>query len=224
MMTTHCPNTPHRLPRHPVATASRRLRGALAVAATLATLVPMSGCAPLLLGGAALGGGMVLTDRRTSGTQLEDESIELKSGGRIRDAIGGSGHVNVTSYNRVVLITGEVANEADRDSVGKAVGKIENVAGVTNELAVAGASSMTSRSNDALLTSKVKASYIDAKDLQSNAIKIVTERAIVYLMGRVSEREAARAAEIARGVGGVQKVVRVFEILSDDELAKLQTR
>jgi osmotically-inducible protein OsmY len=163
----------------------------------------------------------VASDRRTSGTQLEDQSIELKSVVRVRDAVGERGHVNVVSYGRTVLLTGEVASEADRSAIEQAVAKIENVRSTVNELAVMGSSSLGARSNDTILTSKVKASYLDAKDLQGNAIKVVTERATVYLMGRVTEREANRATELARGVSGVQKVVRVFEILTEAELAAL---
>ena len=140
---------------------------------------------------------------------------------RISETVGDRGHVNVTSYNRMVLLTGEVASEADRTALEQAVGRIEGVRSTVNELAVMGSSSFTARSNDTVLTSMVKASFVDAKDLQSNAFKVVTERATVYLMGRVTEREAARAAELARGVSGVQKVVRVFDILTDAELAAL---
>jgi osmotically-inducible protein OsmY len=195
----------------------QRLRSAALV--TLAAL-SLGGCAAVVVGG-AVGTAMVASDRRTSGTQLEDQSIELKSVARIRDAVGERGHVNVVSYGRAVLLTGEVASEADRSAIEQAMAKIENVRSTVNELAVMAATSLTARSNDAILTSKVKASYLDAKDLQSNAIKVVTERGTVYLMGRVTEREATRATELARGVSGVQKVVRVFEILTEAELAAL---
>jgi osmotically-inducible protein OsmY len=182
----------------------------------------LSGCAPLLIGGAAVGGVLVATDRRTSGTQLEDEAIELKGGRRVGEIFGDSGHVNVTSYNRTVLLTGEAPNDASAEALRKSVSEIENVRAVVNELAVMGNSSLTSRSNDTIITSKVKASFIDAKDVQANVVKVVTERATVYLMGRVTEREASRAVELARGVGGVGKVVRVFEILTEAELASQQ--
>ena len=171
-----------------------------------------------------MGGGLVITDRRTSGTQLEDQSIELKSGGRLREAVADRGNVSVTSYNRVVLITGEVQTEADRVAAEKAIARIENVRGTVNELAVMGNSALTSRSNDAILTSKIKASFIDAADLQANAVKVVVERGIAYLMGRVTEREANRATELSRGVGGVLKVIRVFELVSEAELAALQPK
>jgi len=189
--------------------------------AALAASALLTACAPLVVGGAMLGGTLMATDRRTSGAQIEDQAIELKSMNRMRDVIGDRGHASATSYNRMVLITGEVPSEADKVAVEQAVQKVENVRSTVNELEIAGSSSLTSRSNDAIITSKVKASFVDAKDLFANAFKVVTERGTVYLMGRVTEREATRAVDIARGVGGVQKVVRVFEILTEQELADL---
>jgi len=190
-------------------------------AALLASSTLLTGCAPLLIGGAAVGGMMVYSDRRTSGTQLEDQSIEMKAANRARDIVGDRGHVNATSYNRVVLITGEVPTEAERAAVEKSIVQVENVKSTVNELAVMGPTSMTGRSNDTVLSSKVKATFVDAKDLQSNAFKVVTERGTVYLMGRVTEREGDRATELARSVAGVQRVVRVFEFLSEAELAAI---
>jgi osmotically-inducible protein OsmY len=191
----------------------------LAVSAVVAAAT-LGGCVALAVGG-AVGTAMVVTDRRTAGVQLEDQNIELKSLTRIREAVADRGHVNTTSFNRMVLITGEVPAEADRVAVEQAIARIENVRSTVNDLAVMGPSSLTARSNDTILTSKVKATYVDAKDLQSGAIKVVTERGTVYLLGRVTEREATRAAELARGISGVQKVVRVFEILTEAELATL---
>ena len=196
----------------------------MALLAGLAAATLMSACAPLLLGGAVVGTSLVVTDRRTSGTQLEDQSIEIKGQTRVRVAVGERGHVNITSYNRNVLLTGEVAAETDKVAVEQAVAKIETVRSVVNELAVMGSSSLASRSSDAVITSKIKASYIDAKDVFSSAIKVVTERGSVYLMGRVTEREANRAADIARGVPGVLKVVKVFEIITEAELADIQPK
>lgn len=190
----------------------------LRAGAALLAAAALSGCAALLVGG-AVGTALVVTDRRTAGTQLEDQNIELKSLTRIRETVGERGHISATSYNRQVLLTGEVASEADRTAVEQSIGRIEGVRSIVNELAVMGVSSMTARSNDTILTSKVKASFIDAKDLHASAVKVVTERGVVYLMGRVTEREATRASDIARGVAGVQKVVRVFEVVSEAELA-----
>ncbi len=191
------------------------------LAGILATTLALSACAPLVIGG-AVGTALVATDRRTSGAQLEDQSIELKAANRVQDALGDSVHVNVNSYNRFALITGEVPNEADRQQVEQIVSHIENVKGVDNELAILGTSSLSSRSNDVLIAAKVKATFVDAKDIQSGAFKIVVERGIVYLMGIVTEREADRASQLAASVSGVQKVVRVMEIVSEADLAGMQ--
>ncbi|HSN32206.1 MAG TPA: BON domain-containing protein [Ideonella sp.] len=198
--------------------------GRAALPATLAVAALLAGCAPLLVGGAAVGSAMMVTDRRTSGTQLEDQEIELKAVNRSREITGDPGHVNATSYNRLVLLTGEVPSDADKAKVVQSVATIDNVRKVVDELAVMGASSLTARSNDTLLTTKVKTSLIDAKDVFANSVKVVTERGTVYLMGIVTEREANRAADIARTVPGVQKVVRVFDIVSEAELANIQPR
>jgi len=200
------------------------LRRTAALAAVLAATTLLGACAPLVLGGAMVGTALSITDRRTAGAQVEDEAIELKTVSRVRDAVGDRGHINATSYNRTVLITGEVLTEADRAAVEQAITRIENVRATVNELVIAGSSSLAARSNDAILTSKVKAGFIDAKDLQANAIKVVAERGTIYLMGRVTEREAGRATDLARAVGGVGKVVRVFEVISEAELAELQPK
>lgn len=192
--------------------------------AVLGAAAWISGCAPLVVGGAAVGGAMVFSDRRTSGTQVEDQAIEVKAANRAREVLGDRGHLNFTAYNRTLLITGEVPTEEDRQAVERAVAGVENLRSVVNELGVLGNSSLTARSSDAIITSKVKASFVDAKDLQANAVKVTTERGVVYLQGRVTEREAARATELARGVGGVTKVVRVFEILTETELSNLTTK
>jgi osmotically-inducible protein OsmY len=180
----------------------------------------LSACAPMVLGG-ALVGGMMASDRRTSGSQVEDEGIELRASSRIRDNLGERVHVNVTSYNRQVLLTGEVPSPQDKQLAEQVVARVENVRSIVNELDVLGNSSLTQRASDALVTGKVKASLLDAKDLFSNAFKVVTERGVVYLMGRVTQREATRVTDIARGTGGVQKVVRVLEIISEDELKNM---
>ena len=193
------------------------------LAGAIAASTLISACAPLLVGGAMVGSSLVATDRRTSGTQVEDQSIELKASRRVSETIADRGHVNVTSYNRLVLITGEVPTEADKTSVEQAVARIDNVKTVVNELLVGTPSSFSTRSSDTLITSKVKASIVDAKDVQVNAFKVITERGNVYLMGRVTEREADRAAYISRGVSGVLKVVKVFEVVSEAELAGMQT-
>jgi len=197
---------------------AQRLMTLLALSATLGGT--LTACVPMVMGGAVMGG-LVATDRRTSGAQLEDEGIELRAASRIRDNLGERVHVNVTSYNRRVLITGEVPSEQDRQLVEQVVSRVDNVQWVVNELAVLGKSTLTQRANDTLVDGKVKAGFVDAKDLFANAFKVVTERGTVYLMGRVTQREADRATEIARSTSGAQKVVRVFEIISEDELRNL---
>lgn len=189
---------------------------ALCLAAVGGTLV---GCAPLVVGGAMVGGSMMFSDRRTTGTQVEDQAIELKARNRLRELVDDRSHVNLNSYNRTVLITGEAATEADRAAIEQAVQRVENVKSTVNELSVMLPTALATRSNDSLLTTKVKATFIDARDLQANVFKVVTERGTVYLMGRVTEREATRATDLARAVAGVQKVVRVFEIVTEQELA-----
>ncbi len=197
------------------------IRGPLGkLAAALALGAVCAGCAPLLVGGAVIGTGLVVTDRRTTGIQLEDEGIELRAASRVR-GLATLGQVSITSYNRTVLLTGEVPAEAEKQAVGQAVRLVENVREVINELVVAPNSALGSRSSDAILGGKVKATFVDAKDLQANAFKVVAERGVIYLMGRVTEREAARGAELAASVSGVKKVVRVFEILSEQQLADL---
>lgn len=192
----------------------------LTLTAALLASALATGCAPLLIGGAMVGGVTVATDRRTSGAQLEDQTIEVKAGARVREQLGNKVHVNVNSYNRVALITGEANSEESRAALDGVVGGVENVQKVLNEVVVGAASSLGDRSNDVVITSKVKAKFIDARDLHSNAFNVIVERANVYLMGRVTEREADRATEIARQISGVKKVVRAFEIISEEELAQ----
>ena len=191
------------------------------LALTLAgTVLSLSACFPLLLGGAVTGGVLVASDRRTSGTVLEDNAIQLKASNRIGDNLGDRVHVNVNSYNRQVLLTGEVPSVQDKQLVEKVVSGVENTRGVVNELAVLGNSTLTQRSNDALVTSRVKGNLVDARDLFANSFKVTTERGTVYLMGRVTQREANRATEVVSGTTGVQRLVRILEIISEDELAR----
>ena len=203
-----------------VSLSSARLSLAFVAAAVL--LSAMSGCVPLVVGGAAMAGtGLVVTDRRTAGTQLEDESIEQRAANAVRTNFGDRAHVNITSYNRQVLLTGEAPTAQDKERIEQYVTRVENVRGVVNALDVMPNSGFSQRSQDTLITGKVKASFVDAKDIYSNAFKVTTERGVVYLMGRVSKREADRTAEIARGVAGVLKVVRVYELVSEQELADI---
>jgi len=203
---------------NPPLTRTRRTVCTVLAAAALAA--GLSACAPLIVGGAVVGGVMAV-DRRTTGTQIEDEGIELRAANRIRETLGDRVHVNVTSYNRQALLTGEVPNAQDRQTVEQIVSQVENTRSVVNDLAVAPNTTLGQRSNDTFITGKVRASLVDAQDISANSFKVVTERNIVYLMGRVSQREANRATEIARGVSDVRKVVRVFEIVSEEELRRI---
>lgn len=193
-------------------------RSASRWAAGLMVVGSLSGCAPLVLGTAA-GGAFMATDRRTSGTQVEDQTIELKAGNRLRDVVSEKGHVNANAYNRLLLLTGEVPTEAERAAAEQAVQGIENLNGVINEIAVMPASSISTRGNDIVLATKVRATLVDAPDLVSNAYKVVVERGEVYMMGMVTEREAKRASELIATIKGVRRVVKVFQILTENELA-----
>ncbi len=184
-------------------------------------MTALSACAPMILGGAVVGS-MMAIDRRTAGTQIEDEGIELRAASGLRTTLGDRVHVNITSFNRQVLLTGEALTALDRQQVEQVVAKVENVRSVVNEVAVMGHTSLSQRSSDVLVTSKVKAALVDARDMSVNAFKVLTERGTVYLMGRVTQREADRATELARSTGGATKVVRVLEIISEDELRALQ--
>lgn len=197
----------------------QRGTAALLLSATLGGLV--SGCAPLMVG-AAVGTGIVASDRRTSGTQVEDEAIEIKAANRIQENFGTRVRVNVTSYNRRVLLSGEVPNEADRQRVQQVVAGVDNVRSVVNELAVLDSPTLSQRTSDVVLSGRVKAGLIDHKDLSSQAVKVVTERGTVYLMGLVTRREADLATEVARTTSGAKAVVRLFEYISEEELKRLQ--
>jgi osmotically-inducible protein OsmY len=194
--------------------------GAAALAVVSLSAV-LSACAPLVLGGAAVGTALVATDRRSSGAQLDDQSIELRASNRLRDQVGGRANVSVTSYNRQVLLTGEANSEATRAEVEKIVAGVDNVRSTVNEVKVMNTPPLSQRTSDTLITGRVKAGFVDARDLPVTAIKVTTTHGIVYLMGRVTQREADRATEIARNVDGVQRVVRIFEILTEEELQRL---
>ncbi len=194
-------------------TAKLMLAGALTCSLTA--------CVPVMLFSGAVGGGMAAVDRRTVGAQTEDKAIVLKGENIAYKLAGDNGHVNVTSFNRKVLLTGEVDSEATKQAVANAMTEIDNVETVVNELAIMAPSGMGSRSNDSLLTTKVSTSLLAEKNLYSSAFKTVTERGTVYLMGRVTEEEGAHAARVAAGVSGVQSVVKVFEYITQEELEKL---
>ncbi len=202
----------------PAALARRGLARALIAGAVLSGV--LGGCVAAL-GGAMVGGSMMAVDRRTTGTQVDDQSIELRASTEVPAAIGDKGNISVTSYNRVLLLTGQVPTEADRTKAEAAAAKIDNVRAVLNELAVMPNVSINQITSDSIITGKVKAAFIDTPTLQVASIKVVTDRGTVFLMGLVTEAEATAAANVARGVGGVRKVVKAFEIITPAELAKM---
>lgn len=195
----------------------------MALAATAVALATvLSACAPLVAGTAVGATVLVVTDRRTSGAQLEDQGIEMRAANRLREHFGERARVVVTSYNRRVLLTGEVPSEADRAVVNRIVAGVENVRDIVDELGVMSSPSLTARSADGLISTRVRAALIEAPDLHANAFRIVTTRGTTYLLGRVTQREADRASDITRRISGVQRVVRLFEIITEEELARIQ--
>lgn len=191
-------------------------RLALALTASAALMTALSGCVPLMVGAGAVGAGMVATDRRSSGAQLDDTTIEVRGAARIREIANDNMNVTVVSFNRQVLLTGTVGSEADRKRAEEVVAKVDNVRTVFNEVTVGQGSTIADRSNDTFITSKVKASLLDQKDIFANTFKVTTERGVVYLMGIATRQETDRATEITRGVDGVRKVVRLVEVVSPE--------
>lgn len=185
-------------------------------------VVQTSACAPMLIGSAAVAS-KVAIDRRTAGIQLEDEGIELRTASGLRAQLPRNTNVRISSYNRLVLITGEVNNESERLQVERFVKSQDNVKSVVNDLIISPESSLTQRAQDTLITTKIRALLIQAKDIHSSAVNIVTERGVVYLMGRLTPREANRVAELIRtsNIAGLQKVVKVFETISEEDLSRL---
>jgi osmotically-inducible protein OsmY len=191
---------------------------------TLVMCLGLASCAAPLMFGGVIGGAMVASDRRSAGIQVEDETIEQRSATAIRENFGSKEHINITSYNRQVLITGEVTTDTVRRQVESLIGRVENVRAVVNELAIGPASSTSDRASDAVLVAKVKASMVDTEDVFANVYKVVGERGTIYLMGRVTQREAKRATDVVRGVSGVKRVVRVFEYITEDDLRAMQPK
>lgn len=201
------------------------VRRPLLSALLLATAaVSLQGCLPVMVGGTVMGT-LAATDRRTIGSQADDTTIVLKGEGRAAKITGDQGRVAVTSFNHRVLLTGEVKDEKMKAEVEQQIATIDSVKSIENDLVVAPVSSLNARSNDALITGKVKAAIIDTKDLYVNAFKIHTDRGVVYLMGRVTQREGKLAAEVARNAASkIRKVVKLFEYISDDELRQMTTK
>lgn len=200
------------------------VRPAVRLAVCTSAVLSLQACVEVVVGTAMVSAPLIATDRRTLGAQTEDKEIMVKGESRASTVAGDSGHVNVTSFNRKVLLTGEVKDEATKAAVEQQVGTIEGVKSIVNELEIGGASSFASRSNDALITGKVKASFVDSKELQANNYKVVTERGAVYLMGRVIPREGKLAAQVASGVGGVTKVVTAYEYITEEELKQFTSK
>jgi osmotically-inducible protein OsmY len=184
---------------------------ALAVALSLTPL--LQGCFPVIAAGAGTAA-MVAADRRQPEIMLGDERIELSASNRISEAVKDQAHVNVTAYNQTVLLTGEAISARIKGEVEKAVAQVPQVKSVVNELQIAGPSSFTARSNDTYLTGRIKAAFLTANKFSANDVKVVTEDGVVYLLGLVTRKEADDATEIARAIGGVKKVVRVFEYVT----------
>jgi len=179
----------------------------------LCPLLLLHGCAPLVVGGAAATGLLVSEDRRTVGTMTDDTAIEAKASSRIGDGLKGNIHVNITSYNGVVLLTGEVPDAKSKDQAGRITQAVEKVRSVYNELAVGPVTPLSVRTNDSVTTSKVKARFVDGQKFNPLHVKVVTENGVVYLMGLVRKQEATDATEITRTTSGVSRVVRLFEYL-----------
>ena len=194
----------------------------LLCAALLASLTASLGGCVAVMAGAAVQGAVATVDRRTLGAQTEDKAISVKAETHLGSIVGDAGHVNVTSYNRKVLLTGEVRDEAMKRAVETEVRGVSNVESVINELQVAGPTSYTSRASDTLITSKVKLSLADKKTIPATAVKVVTEGGTVFLMGLVTQREGNIAADVAQGVSGVMRVVKVFEYISEEDLKALK--
>ena len=189
----------------------------------LGALIPaLAGCFGAVAVGAGAGA-LMLADRRNSETYVADEGMEIRAANRITEKYGDKVHVNVTSYNRMLLLTGEVPTEAIKADVEKLASGVPNVKSISNELAIAGPSSFGGRSNDSYITSKVKARFVDAGKFAANHVKVVTEAGVVFLLGMVTQAEANAAVEITRTTGGVQKVVRVFEIITPEQAKAADT-
>ncbi len=174
----------------------------------------LNGCAAAVIGGTAVTAG-TLIDRRTTGTQVEDQTIELKAGTKLREDVelNEQAHINVTSYNTVVLLTGETPTDELRQRAVDIVKSLEKVTHIYNELTIAAPSSMTARSSDSIITSKVKTKMLSDQEISGLAVKVVTEKGVVYLMGLLTKSEAEIATNIARQTGGVQKVVKLFQYI-----------
>lgn len=187
-----------------------------------AAVMSLQGCVELMIGSAVVGT-FAATDRRTFGAQADDKAIVLKGENRMRNALGSAAHINVNSFNRRALLTGEVADAGAKETAEREMRAVDGVQEVANELEIGFLTSYSSRSNDTLITTKVKASFVDTKDLYGSAFKVVTENGVVFLMGRVTQREGNLAGDVSRGVSGVRKVVKIFDYIGEPELKNMLT-
>jgi osmotically-inducible protein OsmY len=193
----------------------------LALTLAVSTLTGCTGLEIPLIAAGFASGTLAASDRRTLGTQLEDRGIQLKAETRLAQKFGDASHINATVFNRRLILTGEVPDEATRKAAEREAASIENIRVIVNELEVSGKSSLTSRSNDAIISSKVKASMIDNREIYTGAYKYVTERGNVYLLGIATERESNIAADTIAGVPGVTKVVKSIDYISEDERERI---
>jgi osmotically-inducible protein OsmY len=210
--------SPRSLLGSPLGSPNRR--AFLGLAAPVLAALALQGCFGLVLGGATIGI-LAVADRRSLGVQADDQAIELKALSRLDKALTEKSHLNFTSYNRRLLITGEVPDARTKDQIGEEARRIENVQGIWNELVVAGNSSMASRSNDTYITSKVKARFIEANQFSANHVKVVTEAGSVFLLGIVNAREAQAAIDVARRTDGVRKVINVMQVATEAEIQRI---
>lgn len=195
----------------------------LLASALFSGLSSLSACFPLVATGVAVGA-LATADRRTYGAQTDDQAIELKGSGRLNESDKRLGGASITSYNRKVLLTGQVLSEDDKKLAEQIVARVDNVRSLHNELSVSGRTGFGAAASDSTITAKVKAALFDTKDVHANTVKVVTEGSIVYLMGILTQKEAAKASQVAAGVSGVSKVVTVIETISEADLERIQTR
>ncbi len=188
------------------------------IAAVIGVALALPACAPLIIGGIAAGTAIVATDRRTTGAQLDDKTIQVRVANELSEALRGNVHINVNSFDRRVLLTGEVPNATLKTQAGEIAARSQNVRIVNNELVVAAPSTFGERTDDNALGTRVRASFVNTREIAFNSIDIVTERRVIFLMGAVTQKEADVAAHVASRVSGVQQVVRLFDIASADEI------